>query len=78
MERARGYRAECVRLLSRILGVKPETINSKWGEGIEFERMPEQYEKTLAYANSLREIVDALGKNPELAEIIIERMKKSH
>ncbi|MGE5659721.1 MAG: hypothetical protein ACM37W_24270 [Actinomycetota bacterium] len=74
-EQVRGYRAKCVLLLSRILGVKPETISSKWGEGIEFDQMPEQYEKTLAYANSLREIIDAAGKNPDLADLIIERMK---
>lgn len=76
-EQVRGYRAKCVQLLSRILGVKPETISSKWGEGIEFNQMPEQYEKTLAYANSLREIIDAAGKNPDLADLIIERIKSS-
>lgn len=74
-EQVRGYRAKCVNLLSRILGVKPETISSKWGEGIEFEQMPETYQKTLAYANSLREIVDAAGNNPDLADLVIERMK---
>ena len=77
MEKSRGYRAECVRLLSRILSVKPEIISSKWGEGIEFEKMPVQHEKTLSYANSLRDIIDAAGKNPELVNIIIERIKKS-
>jgi hypothetical protein len=76
MENTWGYRAECVRLLSRVLGVRPETISSKWGEGIEFEKMPEQYEKTLAYANCLREMADAAGKDPALAEIIIERIKR--
>jgi hypothetical protein len=76
MEDSRGYRAECVRLLSRILGVNTETISSKWGSGIDFEKMPEQYEKTLSYANSLREIIDAAGRNPDLAQIIVERMKK--
>jgi hypothetical protein len=69
MEDSRGYRAECVRLLSRILGVNTETISSKWGSGIDFEKMPEQYEKTLSYANSLREIIDAAGRNPDLAQI---------
>ncbi len=76
MENTRGYRAECVRLLSRVLGVRPETINSKWGEGIDFEKMPDQYEKTLAYANCVREMADAAGKDPALAEIIIERIKR--
>ncbi len=75
MERSRGYRAECVRLLSRILNVKLETINSKWGEGIEFDKMPPQHEITLSYANSLREIIDAASNNPDLANIIMERMR---
>lgn len=78
MEATRGYRAECVRLLSRILAVQTETISSKWGSGIDFEKMPEQYERTLAYANSLRSILDAAGNNPELSNIIAERLKQSH
>ncbi len=73
-EKSRGYRADCVRLLSRILGVQTETVNSKWGEGIDFEKMPPHYEKTLSYANCLREIVDVASKNPELADILLERM----
>jgi hypothetical protein len=77
MEAARGYRAECVRLLSRILAVQTETISSKWGSGIDFDKMPEQYERTLAYANSLRSILDAAGNNPELSDIIAERLKLS-
>jgi len=78
MEATRGYRAECVRLLSRILAVQTETISSKWGSGIDFEKMPEQYERTLAYANSLRSILDAAGSNSELSNIIAERLKQSH
>ncbi|MCW6051305.1 hypothetical protein K4039_14695 [Lyngbya sp. CCAP 1446/10] len=77
MESARGYRAECVRLLSRILSVQTETISSKWGSGIDFEKMPEHYERTLAYANSLRSILDAAGNNEELASIVTERLKQS-
>jgi hypothetical protein len=77
MEATRGYRAECVRLLSRILAVQTETISSKWGSGIDFEKMPEQYERTLAYANSLRSILDAAGSNSELSNIIAERLKQS-
>jgi hypothetical protein len=77
MEATRGYRAECVRLLSRILAVQTETISSKWGSGIDFKKMPEQYERTLAYANSLRSILDAAGSNPELSNIIAERLKQS-
>lgn len=78
MEATRGYRAECVRLLSRILAVQTETISSKWGSGIDFEKMPEQYERTLAYANSLRSIIDAADSNPELSSIIADRLKQSH
>ena len=77
MEATRGYRAECVRLLSRILAVQTETISSKWGSGIDFEKMSEQYERTLAYANSLRSILDAAGNNPELSSIIADRLKSS-
>ncbi|MEG3841023.1 hypothetical protein [Microcoleus sp. herbarium14] len=77
MEAARGYRAECVRLLARILRVQTDTISSKWGSGVAFDAMPEQYEQTLAYANSLRSILDAAGNNPELSEIITDRLKKS-
>lgn len=76
MEAARGYRAECVRLLARILKVQTDTISSKWGPGVDFDAMPEQYEQTLAYANSLRSILDAAGNNSELSEIIFDRLKK--
>lgn len=74
-ENKRGYRAECVRLLSHTLGVQIETVNSKWGDGIDFENMPSHYEKTLSYANSLRSIVDVAATNPELADILSNRMR---
>jgi hypothetical protein len=74
-ERERGYRAKCVALLSRVLGIKVDTINNKWGPGLDFPLMPEQYEKTLTYANSLREIISAASRDPALADMILEWIK---
>jgi len=77
-ESVRGYRAECVRLLSRVLKVQGETISSKWGAGLDFPGMPEHYEQTLSYANSLRAIIDAVSNSPELSEMVNDRLNRSH
>lgn len=76
-EQVYGYRAKCVKLLSQIIGVEPHTISSKWGAGIDFEKMPEQYQRTLAYANSLREIYDNVSQDGHLMEVILDRLKKA-
>ncbi len=48
-EQERGYKERCTELLSEITGIGKEAVD-KWGKGaegkgIEFGRMPEQYEK---------------------------------
>lgn len=47
----RGYRAKCLRLLARVLG-KPENTVDSWGK--RFERMPQDLQVALRYANALR------------------------
>lgn len=76
-EQLRGYRAKCVKLLSQVVGIESHTISSKWGSGLDFEKMPEQYQKTLAYANSLREIYDNVSQDEHLMDLILERLNKS-
>ncbi|MDF5730485.1 MAG: hypothetical protein PUP92_21290 [Rhizonema sp. PD38] len=44
-----GYRAGCVKTLAIVTGLKERTVR-KWGTTLEFERMPECYRLTLAYA----------------------------
>lgn len=74
-EQERGYRAKCVQLLSRILKVKSETVNQKWGSGIDFAAMPPQYEVTLTYADTLRSIFITVNRNPDLVELVSECLK---
>ncbi|MCC5619430.1 hypothetical protein LC605_31095 [Nostoc sp. CHAB 5836] len=44
-----GYRKKCVKLLAKVTGRGERTVRS-WGAGIKFEKMPECYKLTLAYA----------------------------
>jgi len=44
-----GYRANCVKVLSRVLKVSPRAVRN-WGEGLEFERIPQHYKQSLGYA----------------------------
>jgi len=78
IESARGYRSKCVDLLSRVTGIDRETINSKWGAGIEFAKMPKQYQKTLAYADMIREMLASGAKaHPDILDMVMEYLKQS-
>lgn len=57
-ERVWGYRRRCVELLSRVIGLEQDTIE-RWGSGVDFDKMPSQYENTLAYAIALKRVMDA-------------------
>ena len=41
-----NYRKRCIGLLSRILGVKRQSILN-WGPGLDFQKMPVTYQRTL-------------------------------
>lgn len=66
-----GYRAGCVRLLSAVLR-KPEKTVGSWGA--RFEKMPKDLETTLAYADSIRQQIQA--SHPDLLKLYLEREKK--
>ncbi len=75
-EQQRGYRARCVRLLSEVTGVATETINSTWGAGIDFPKMPEQHGKTLAYADLVREMIAAgVRSHPDILDRVLSYLK---
>ncbi len=59
-EKAWGYRKKCVQLLADIIGLEVDTVE-RWGSGVEFAKMPPQYERTLAYAVSIKRMVEAAG-----------------
>lgn len=69
-EQVRGYRERCVALLARVLRIKENTIQ-RWGAGIEFEEMPEQYEVTLAYADIIRELIERTRSQTDLLQDIL-------
>ncbi|OKH45325.1 hypothetical protein NIES2101_26835 [Calothrix sp. HK-06] len=47
-EMQRGYKTQCTKILSCLLGTKKSTILNRWGT-LEFEEMPEYYKQTLGY-----------------------------
>lgn len=68
----RGYRAKCVRLLSKVLG-KPENTVDKWGA--RFEQMPADYEQTLSYADAIRIMLQNIPE--ELIHLFLENLNKA-
>lgn len=74
-ERARGYRERCVALLARVLKVKENTIQ-RWGSGIDFENMPEQYEVTLAYADIIREMIESTYSRTDMIDAVLDLLKE--
>lgn len=72
-ESARGYKARCNELLAKILGVNIDAVK-RWGTG--FERMPEHHKLTLSYANTLREMIEAAGRNEEFLGEVVKRIQK--
>ncbi|WP_155960620.1 hypothetical protein [Fischerella sp. PCC 9605] len=73
-EQVRGYREKCVDLLAKVLKVKANTIQ-RWGSGLDFEGIPEQYKATLSYADIIRTIIEATNAEPELVELVVESLK---
>lgn len=76
MEASRGYRSKCIDLLSKVTGVSPVTIDNKWGGGIEFQKMPAMYQKTLAYADTIRHTLSSIRDDAELLEAVLEYLKR--
>ncbi|MBW4464477.1 MAG: hypothetical protein KME07_03430 [Pegethrix bostrychoides GSE-TBD4-15B] len=72
-EQSRGYRTQCVKLLSRIIGVEENTIE-RWGSGIDFPGMPAQYENTLSYALTIKRMLEEGGKAQR--DIFLEVLKQ--
>lgn len=68
----RGYRAKCVRLLSKVLS-KPENTVDKWGS--RFENMPADYEQTLSYADAIRVMLQSVPE--ELIHLFLENLNRT-
>ena len=73
-EQERGYREKCVVLLSKVLRARENTIQ-RWGSGLDFERMPEQYEVTLAYADIIREMVEAVSTRTDMLSLVLDKLQ---
>lgn len=73
-EQTRGYRERCVVLLSKVLRVRENTIQ-RWGKGLEFEKMPEQYEVTLAYADIIREMLEGVSTRTDMLDLVLEKLQ---
>jgi hypothetical protein len=56
------------------LGVNIDAAK-RWGS--RFERMPEYHKLTLSYADTLREVIEATGKNEQFLVDILKRNKKN-
>lgn len=73
-EQQRGYREKCINLLAQVLRIKPNTIQ-RWGKGMELET-PDQYAVTLAYADIIRELIEATHEGTDLLKLVLENMDK--
>jgi hypothetical protein len=62
IEKKRGYRARCVQLISRILGIDSHAVEL-YGSGLEFEKMPKRNRQKLAIALLARESVQNTRTN---------------
>lgn len=51
-EMQRGYRSQCAKSLSCLLGVSPATIRCGWGRTLDFESMPQHNQLTLGYIDA--------------------------
>lgn len=70
-----GYRGRCVKLLAEITGLKVDTVE-RWGSGIDFPNMPPQYGNTLAYAITIKRIIEATGvESRNILNAVIEQIK---
>lgn len=79
-EQERGYRQKCIELLSNTTGVSQEGVD-KWSKGpkeenLNFSGMPAQYQRTLAYAISLKRVAEAVSSSdPYLFRMIMKRLE---
>jgi len=71
-QEARGYKARCNELLVKVLGVNIDAVK-RWGS--RFERMPDYHKLTLSYADTLREVIEATGKQENFLVDVLERLK---
>ena len=70
-KQVRGYRAKCVRLLCIVLQKEERTVNN-WGA--QFERMPTDFEVTLAFVDAIRLQIAHLPE--DLVNLFMERYKR--
>lgn len=69
-----GYRAKCVRLIAAVLRVEESTVNS-WGA--RFERMPEHYQTSLAYADVIRQNLQA-SADTSLLDLFLDQQQNEN
>lgn len=53
-ELERGYKTQCGKVLSILLGVGLHTIRCRWGKALDFEEMPQQNQLVLGYITHAR------------------------
>jgi len=70
-----GYRQKCIKLLAEVIGLEQHTVD-RWGKGVDFPKMPEQYKNTLSYAIALKRVVEAAGTgNPVILQAVIDQLR---
>ncbi len=74
-EETRGYRRQCVKLLAEVIGLEEDTVD-RWGSGLDFPGMPSQYENTLGYALTIKQMLEAAGSQRSIFEAVLEQRKK--
>jgi hypothetical protein len=76
-----GYRERCIRLMSKILKIKSNTIQ-RWGKGVSFDKIPpeqrEKYEACLGYFNLIRLILICIYElDQEILEKLLTKIENS-
>ena len=68
IESEHGYREKCINLISKLLKIKPNTIQ-RWGKGVLFNKIPKdkqkKYEIYLGYVDTIRVLSMSLKKLDE-------------
>ncbi|MEL6438151.1 MAG: hypothetical protein AAFQ80_02675 [Cyanobacteria bacterium J06621_8] len=76
MESEHGYREKCIKLIAKVLKIKPNTIH-RWGKGVEFDKIPadkrQKYEVYLGYVDTIRLITMSLAELDEAALLRVLR-----
>lgn len=69
-----GYRRKCIKLLAEVIGLETDTVD-RWGAGVDFPKMPEQYENTLSYALSLKKVIEAAATgNMGILQAVVDQI----